>query len=215
MSELVEVPKEGERVLAASRRPDGTLRKPVRIRAGYTPQDEVAVYQSKAVLFKQGMPSVPPGYDPEDAAKPKTKAAKKNEKRKEKKQQAASSSTRPPGDSTESGDTGDEPVNQKKSASAGSEGRSGQDVGNVVQQMNSLSVSQSKAAAPEEDKSSKVDLEKRIRALRKKIRLSESLQASSSNTSTLTPKQVEKLSKLDTLRKELEDLESKLTAATH
>jgi partner of Y14 and mago protein len=45
-----DVSKEGERFLAASRRPDGTLRKPVRIRAGYTPQDEVAVYQSKAVV---------------------------------------------------------------------------------------------------------------------------------------------------------------------
>lgn len=50
MNGLVEAPKDGERVLAATRRPDGTLRKPVRIRAGYTPQDEVAVYQSKAAL---------------------------------------------------------------------------------------------------------------------------------------------------------------------
>lgn len=39
--------KEGERILAPTRRPDGTLRKPVRIRAGFTPQDEVPVYQSK------------------------------------------------------------------------------------------------------------------------------------------------------------------------
>lgn len=39
--------KEGERILAPTRRPDGTLRKPIRIRAGYVPQDEVAIYQSK------------------------------------------------------------------------------------------------------------------------------------------------------------------------
>jgi partner of Y14 and mago protein len=39
------------------------------------------------IQFKQGMPTVPPGYDPDEVAKPKTKAAKKNEKRKEKKQQ--------------------------------------------------------------------------------------------------------------------------------
>jgi len=42
-----------ERVIAPSRRPDGSLRKEIRIRAGYTPQDEVAIYQPKGaqVLF--------------------------------------------------------------------------------------------------------------------------------------------------------------------
>lgn len=39
--------KEGEKLLAPTRRPDGTLRKPIRIRAGFVPQDEVAVYKSK------------------------------------------------------------------------------------------------------------------------------------------------------------------------
>lgn len=42
--------KEGERILAPTRRPDGTLRKPVRIRAGYVPQEEVAIYQPKPAL---------------------------------------------------------------------------------------------------------------------------------------------------------------------
>jgi hypothetical protein len=42
--------QQGERILAPTRRPDGTLRKQVRIRAGYTPQDEVAIYQPKPAL---------------------------------------------------------------------------------------------------------------------------------------------------------------------
>lgn len=50
MAELSKTLKEGERIVAPSRRPDGTLRKPIRIRAGYVPQEEVAIYQSKGAL---------------------------------------------------------------------------------------------------------------------------------------------------------------------
>lgn len=41
-----------ERVIAGSRRPDGTLRKEVRIRAGFTPQDEQRAYVPAAVLVR-------------------------------------------------------------------------------------------------------------------------------------------------------------------
>lgn len=47
MAELNKTLKDGERILGPTRRPDGTLRRPIRIRAGYVPQDEVAIYQSK------------------------------------------------------------------------------------------------------------------------------------------------------------------------
>jgi len=50
MAELSKNLKEGERILEPTRRPDGTLRKPIRIRPGYTPEDEVVKYQSKGSL---------------------------------------------------------------------------------------------------------------------------------------------------------------------
>lgn len=42
----------GEKVLPGSRRPDGTIRKERRIRAGYVPQDEQPVYQSGGVMVR-------------------------------------------------------------------------------------------------------------------------------------------------------------------
>ncbi|KAG4963622.1 hypothetical protein JHK84_040705 [Glycine max] len=72
------------------RRPDGTLCKPIRIRAGYTPQDEVTIYQPKGALLKKEMGSAgPPGYEPDADSKPKTKSVKRNERKKEKRIQAA------------------------------------------------------------------------------------------------------------------------------
>jgi partner of Y14 and mago protein len=54
---LLSIPKEGERIIAPTRRPDGSLRKPIRIRAGYVPQEEVAIYQSKGALVSPSGPS--------------------------------------------------------------------------------------------------------------------------------------------------------------
>lgn len=49
MADIYSVNDAGERIIAASRRPDGTLRKERRVRAGYVPQDEQPVYQSRGV----------------------------------------------------------------------------------------------------------------------------------------------------------------------
>ncbi|XP_042509037.1 partner of Y14 and mago isoform X3 [Macadamia integrifolia] len=154
--------KDGERLVAPTRRPDGTLRKPIRIRAGYVPQDEVAIYQSKGALLRKGLdtPEVPPGYDPVLDAKPKSKSARRNEKKKEKKEQ---------GKDLESKTTGKVP-------SAEDVGHRSEAVEAVAHQMNTLAVSETTpvvAPSPDPTESSSTggpgpDLSKRIRALKKK-----------------------------------------------
>ncbi|KAJ6816370.1 partner of Y14 and mago-like isoform X2 [Iris pallida] len=174
---LMKTPKEGERILAPTRRPDGTLRKPVRIRAGYVPQDEVAIYQSKgALLRKETQPEVPPGYDPvldasAAAAKPKTKSAKRNERKKEKKHlQAAMASLADKGkdlDSEQAENLSSEtPVALDRLES----------LETVTNQISSLSFSATPVVAgPSTDpiettktEESAPDIDKRIRAIKKK-----------------------------------------------
>ncbi|XP_010245906.1 PREDICTED: partner of Y14 and mago-like isoform X2 [Nelumbo nucifera] len=164
--------KEGERILAPTRRPDGTLRKAIRIRAGYIPQDEVAIYQSKGALFRKSMatPEVPPGYDPVLDAKPKTKAAKRNERKKEKKHQAALEKEKHVTLKTEvEKKTGEvlpsEDLNDRPEA-----------VELAANQINMLSVSENSPAMSPADSVESLnpgcpgpDLDKRIRALKKKV----------------------------------------------
>lgn len=85
-------------LLPQSRRPDGTIRPQVRVRQGYVPPEEQATYDK----FKSTGPVGVVGADPDDAvaaAAKKSASARKNEKRKEKKQQptdAASPPAAPP-----------------------------------------------------------------------------------------------------------------------
>ncbi|KAI3755239.1 hypothetical protein L1987_55035 [Smallanthus sonchifolius] len=197
-AELTKTLKEGERLLPRTRRPDGTLRKPIRIRAGYVPQDEVAIYKSKGALLKKEMESletVPPGYDPEAdvVSKPKSKAAKRNERKKEKRSQA-------------SVDKGKSEVSSNDDVDRASE-----TFDLVVSQINEITISgNSSVASPplnSETGDHVPDIDKRIRALKKKIRLTEGQQQKTGND--LKPEQLEKVAKLDDWRRELKLLEDK------
>ncbi|XP_057803411.1 partner of Y14 and mago-like [Salvia miltiorrhiza] len=192
--------KEGERILGPTRRPDGTLRKPIRIRPGYTPPDEVPKYQSKGSMWKKEMSTmqeVPPGYDPVAEPKPKSKSAKRNERKKEKRQQAALNKDKDSDqDDDLSANSNDLPENVESTSS----------------KMSSLSVSESAlAVAPPTDSNSEdqvQDIDKKIRALKKKIRLTEA-QQQKTQEAYMKQEQLEKLSKLEGWRSELKLLEDK------
>ncbi|KAJ6614314.1 hypothetical protein B0H10DRAFT_1692365, partial [Mycena sp. CBHHK59/15] len=85
-----------ERVIPESRRPDGTVRKQIKIRPGFTPQEDVRRFRGtkQAQLDANALPKghiigwTPPPSSSQasgSAAKPMSKSAKKNAKRREKK----------------------------------------------------------------------------------------------------------------------------------
>ena len=85
----------GELYIPSSKRPDGSVRKPRRVKEGYIPQDEVPVYENRGVQWLKSKPSLPPGLNLELAdqttslsATGLSKTAKKNLKKKEKKKQS-------------------------------------------------------------------------------------------------------------------------------
>ncbi|KGN43775.1 partner of Y14 and mago [Cucumis sativus] len=206
MTELSKTLKEGERILAPTRRPDGTLRKPIRIRAGYVPQEEVAIYQSKGALWKKEMASHdgPPGYEPPTTdVKTKTKSAKRNERKKEKRLQAAHEKDKVLEQVVV------EEITEAKEAYVDNRL---EPIQSLSSQMNELSVStnlkvESPSSEPIDDPQlPSSDLDKRIRATKKKIRMAEA-QLQKTPLQDMKPEQANKLSKLETWRSELMLLE--------
>lgn len=71
------VQDDGSKVIAPTRRADGTYRKPVRVRAGYTPVEE-NVYRGPEVQQRFAARQGPPGYVPDEKPAPQNGAHRHN-----------------------------------------------------------------------------------------------------------------------------------------
>lgn len=86
----IKTDKEGNRIIPSSVRPDGTLRKEIKVRPGYRPPEDVEVYKNRtAEAWKNRGKGGVPGAEALDSDKGKDGAAGKNAKRREARKKAA------------------------------------------------------------------------------------------------------------------------------
>ncbi|GAA5847088.1 hypothetical protein JCM3766R1_000610 [Sporobolomyces carnicolor] len=186
--------EQGQRVIASTRRPDGT-----RIRPGFTPQEDVALFRSQKQLDldrhraqKGTVPGLNPLFKNALDGMQQSKSAKKNQKRKENKAAANNnnnpSSPPPPKDSWDDDDDDTETVQ-------------GADKSGTTP-----------TTAPETTTTTTTeDPTKRLRNLRKKLKQTEQLVAKQQDVApTLSQAEQDKVDNLESLRKEIESLELNL-----
>ena len=167
----------GERIIPSSVRPDGTLRKEIKVRPGYRPPEDVEIYRNRAAhSWKQRandgkIPGAEPVVDSSSTPNPVSSNAKKNAKKREaaKKKKAA------------------EPEVKKEE----------------IKEEATPSVT-AKTLKP--DEMTEEEKEKAAKALRKKLRQAQDLKDKKEKGEALLPEQLEKVIKVNELMRQLKAL---------
>jgi partner of Y14 and mago protein len=169
----------GERHIPASRRPDGSIRKEIRVRPGYRPPEDVEIYKNRTTEAwkNRGSAGVPGAAGLKADATPTqpSTAASKNAKRREARKKAAA-------------------------AASATEEQGVDNVPNTTEAKESVEPPTPTPVDPE------VQKEKEAKKLLKKLRQARELKDKKEKGDALLPEQFEKVIKINELIRQLEGL---------
>lgn len=169
----------GERHIPSSIRPDGSKRKEIKIRPGYKPPEDIEVYKNRtAETFRtSGNGGVPGAEGLKDKIGGSSTTSTKNAKRREARKKAKAADDA----------TGDPCVANVEKADAGK-------------------TNTGKSQATGDDADPEVELEKRVRNLKKKLKQAKELKEKKEGGAALLPEQFAKVIKINELIRELDAL---------
>ncbi|XP_015603360.1 partner of Y14 and mago isoform X1 [Cephus cinctus] len=178
--------EQGGTFIPASQRPDGTWRKPRRVKDGYVPQEEVPLYESKGKQFVKNLPTYPIGMSPEYVAAHKAK------------REAQVKTSLIPGLMIQTETKKKKKKNKNKS------------VESVSKDLSKTTISEREMISKSPVEAS-VDPTKRLRNLRKKIREIEALELKIKNGDIKSPEKevVDKISRKKEIQQEIKQFEAK------
>ncbi|KAH9837501.1 partner of Y14 and mago-like [Teratosphaeria destructans] len=173
----------GEAVIPASTRADGSVRKEIKVKPGYRPPEDVEVYKNRTAegFRNRGKGGVPGAAPIEEKLPPHKAAALKNAKRREARRKAAAAGADTEQDGAES-------------TEAGKESEAGQVAGKM------------KAEVQEEAVDPEVEAAKEARKLAKKLRQARELKTKKESGDGLLPEQFAKVTKIQELIRQLDAL---------
>lgn len=168
----------GDSVIPASTRADGTVRKEIRVKPGYKPPEDVEVYKNRtAESWKNRGKGGVPGAEPVESDATKSAAANKNAKRREARKKAAAAA---PDQGVGDGIAAETPGDQQK--------------------LNGDATRATEEVDPEAEKT------KEARKLAKKLRQARELQEKKEKGGELLPDQFAKVIKINELIRQLDNL---------
>ncbi|KAK4053875.1 hypothetical protein OIO90_003712 [Microbotryomycetes sp. JL221] len=198
---------EGDRIVAASRRPDGSVRKEIKIRPGYTPEEDVKKFRSQRMAEAEaraasrpripGLPSAAVQAALNGAARPSKSTSNSNRK------DAAAATQR------------DGQGNNKKAGTSPVRESWDEDGADDVKQTASSTRSQAQTGtggaesenAADKDAVESLDQARRIRAIKKKLRQAEALRERQQAGLYLPPSERAKADSVAELAEELAQLD--------
>lgn len=167
----------GDSVIPASTRADGSVRKEIRVKPGYKPPEDVEVYKNRTAEAwknrgKGGVPGAAAASD-DGKALNQSAAAAKNAKRREA---------------------------RKKAAAAGNDGKDAADASTVEKDADGTTAAKQEEMDPEAEKA------KQARKLAKKLRQARELKDKKEQGDSLLPEQFAKVIKIQELMRQLDNL---------